>query len=117
MKISKKQFYQNISEFVWEGNGRYNLKEESALLFEPVNDTFTRWIEEWVGEFNKLNGKSAGFIVECVIMDSRDGYEIRRVPVSYLEYPKSDKVEDEEYDIEDEDEAGEITKESCIDNE
>ena len=117
MKISKKQFLSNISEWCWAGNGRNDLKEGDASIHEPVCDTYTRWIAEWVVKFNALN---TGFKLDFrVISDGYAGadyYSIYRVEPKRLVFPSDDDAEDEIYTLtEAEAEAsGMLSKESNI---
>ncbi len=113
MKVSKKLFIENVSEFVW---ATQDLKGDGeAFLAEPINNTYTSWLEEWVVMFNKLN---EGFQLKLVIENEGfcDGYRFVRITPKQITYPQNDNIEDEEYELDD-DEAGVVSNDSCCDEE
>jgi hypothetical protein len=112
MKVSKKEFINNVSEWVWEGNGRCDLEgDNSAYIPEPVCSTYTRWLTEWLTLFNTLN-PDFQLKLNCDI----SGYRLVHNK-SKIVYPKVNNIEDEEYELttKEAENAYEITKESRID--
>jgi hypothetical protein len=112
MIVSKKQFIMNVGEWCWD---RDLLGRGYADIYEPVCDTYTKWLTEWVELFNKLQVND-GFKVQLVINCDPDYYTIRRIAPSDIKFPQCD--DDEEYTLndEEEEEAGEVSKESRIDD-
>jgi hypothetical protein len=119
MIISKKAFLANIGEWCWVGNGRCDLKDEDgAFIPEPVCETYTKWINEWVERFNTTND---GFKLKLVIVNDEysNGYRLERITPKRIMFPKWDDIEEEEYALTEKEaeEAGEVSEESNINDE
>jgi hypothetical protein len=110
MNVSKKQFLSNVNEWCWEGNGRYDLKHEyGAFIPEQVCATYTKWLEEWVVRFNTMEN---GFKVKLLIEGHY--YRIRRIIVDDIKFPDWDNIEEEQHTVK-KWKAGDISVESCVD--
>ena len=119
MIISKKAFLANIGEWCWVGNGRCDLKDEDgAFIPEPVCETYTKWMTEWVERFNTTND---GFKLKLVIVNDEysNGYRLERITPKRIMFPKWDDIEEEEYALTEKEaeEAGEVSEESNINDE
>jgi hypothetical protein len=99
MLLSKKNFLHSLTNFIFEGNGGRDIRvEDGAYIPEAVNSTFTRWIQEWVDEFNKIN---TGCRVELVIVGQEYGRPMYRImPVKpEINQPKVFYTQDEFFEV------------------
>ena len=105
-------FFDNLNEYIWDGGNGIRIDDEAGLnIYEPVNSTYTRWIEEWIEMWNKLN---KGFLLQLEVEDGV-GYYISRIsPKKNYSFPDWKVIEEEECVIDD-DEAGNVSRYSCCD--
>lgn len=119
MIVSKQQFFENLGEYCWAGNGHYDItKDKEIYIPEPNNSVYSKWIREWVEQFNRENdcGFQIGMRGNLNFRGRPDGYILfHKEPAKVdIKFPRISSDETYTLTKKEVDDAGPISKESDI---
>jgi hypothetical protein len=114
MKISKRALFDNLNETLWKGNGRCDIIEDGgALVYETPSPTLDRWMAEWLELYNKNNPHLQ---MRLKAVEDNTHYDLEVIKPKQVCFPSVKDMPEEELEV-DEDDAGEVARESEVEEE